>query len=82
VPMWAAFQLHIAALGCYVASFEPNRNPSAILKLLLALQDQHHHRWTIYSVAVFVWREVGSCDIKAYKICTTFGQLNSGLKQN
>jgi hypothetical protein len=52
------------------------------LKLLLALQDPHHRRWTIYSVAVFVWRAVGSCDIKAYKKCMTFAQLNSGLKQN
>jgi hypothetical protein len=32
VPMWAAFQLYIAALGCHVASFEPNRNPRCYLE--------------------------------------------------
>jgi hypothetical protein len=33
-------------------------------------------------VAIFVWRAVGSCDVKAYKKCMTFAELNSGLKQN
>jgi hypothetical protein len=32
VPMWAAFQLYIAALGCHVASFELNRNPRCYLE--------------------------------------------------
>ncbi|KAH9574590.1 hypothetical protein CY35_01G066400 [Sphagnum magellanicum] len=46
------FSAYATALGCRVASFEPNRNPRRYLEASAALQDPQHHTWKIYPLAI------------------------------
>jgi hypothetical protein len=46
------FSAYATALGCRVASFEPNRNPRHYLEASAALQDPQHHTWKIYPLAI------------------------------
>ncbi len=76
----------LSALHCFpglsVASFEPNRNPRRYLETFAGSPRPASPQMDEPFCGNICLREVGSCDIKAYKKCITFAQLNSGLKQN
>ncbi len=46
------FSAYASALGCRVASFEPNEHPRRYLEASAALHDPHHLSWKIYPVAI------------------------------
>lgn len=46
------FSAYASALGCRVASFEPNQNPRRYLEASAALHDPHHLSWKVYPAAI------------------------------
>jgi hypothetical protein len=46
------FSAYASALGCRVASFEPNQNPRRYLEASAALQDPYHLSWKVYPAAI------------------------------
>jgi FkbM family methyltransferase len=46
------FSAYASALGCRVASFEPNEHPRRYLEASAALHDPHHLSWKVYPVAI------------------------------
>jgi FkbM family methyltransferase len=46
------FSAYASALGCRVASFEPNEQPRRYLEASAALHDPHHLSWKVYPVAI------------------------------
>ncbi|CAM6032365.1 unnamed protein product [Sphagnum compactum] len=46
------FSAYAAALGCKVASFEPNKHPRQYLEATAALLDPNHTLWKVYPMAI------------------------------
>ncbi len=46
------FSAYAAALGCKVASFEPNKHPRQYLEATAALLDPNHMLWKVYPMAI------------------------------